>query len=387
MSTKKKNISQVKEQLKLWDFYMLDESEYKNTHCKINLIDTEGYKYFASYDQIQSNQKINSKLEKVSKVNPYSMENLQLYIQSRGSNTKVLDTQYINTKHKINLICGCCGNKYQDTYDHIRMKNYVYCQQCGIERRAETHRHNVEDVEERLSKYNLKLLNPNFQTINSLEVEDKDGYRSSCANLYYIESGKNFIRNHKQNLYTPYNINLYLQKHGIITEVADITPRHIEVRNDKIGFVCSCCGNIFYTTFEMLKRSGRVLCYDCSNNMSNLEYKVKTYLEENDVQYISQKRFPKCKRKRSLPFDFYLIDYNYVIEVNGCQHYYENKDYFHSSRTLQEQQEVDEYKKQFCIDNNIGYLELPFWLINNPQQTYKRKIDEIIKEHLTKDEI
>ena len=62
-------------------------------------------------------------------------------------------------------------------------------------------------------------------------------------------------------------------------------------------------------------------------------------------------------------FDFYLIDYNYVIEVNGGQHYYENKDYFHSSRTLQEQQEVDQYKKQFCIDNNIGYLELPFWLL------------------------
>ena len=58
MSTKKKNISQVKEQLKLWGFYMLDESEYKNTHGKINLIDTEGYKYFTSYDQIQSNQKI-----------------------------------------------------------------------------------------------------------------------------------------------------------------------------------------------------------------------------------------------------------------------------------------------------------------------------------------
>jgi very-short-patch-repair endonuclease len=381
MSTTKKNISQIKEKLQQWGFYILDESEYKNTHNKINLIDTEGYKYFTSYDQIQSNQKINSKLEKVGKVNPYAMENLQLYIKNRGSNTQVVDKQYVNTKHKINLICGCCGEPYQDTYDHIRMKNYVYCQRCGIERRAESHRHDVKDVEERLSKYNLKLLNPNFQSIQCLEVEDEDGYRSSCANLYYIESGKNFVRNHKQNLYTPYNINLYLQKHGIITEVADLTPRHIEVRKDKIGFICSCCGQTFNTTFDMLKRSGRVLCYDCSNNMSNLEYKVKTYLDDNNIKYVQQKRFPQCKNKRSLPFDFYLIDYNYVIEVNGCQHYYENNEYFHANRTLQEQQEIDQYKKQFCIDNNIGYLELPFWLINNPPQTYKNKIDEIIKEH------
>lgn len=378
MSTKKKNISQIKEQLKQWGFYMLNESEYKNTHSKINLIDVDNYKYFVSYDQIQSNQKNNSKLEIVGKVNPFSMENLQLYIESRGSDTQVVDTQYVNSKHKINLICGCCGKPYQDTYDHIKMKNYVYCQQCGIERRAESHRHNITDVEKRLSEYNLKLLNPNFQSINCLEIEDEDGYRSSCANLYYIESGKKFIRNHKQNLYTPYNINLYLQKHGIITEVADLTPRHIEVKKDKIGFICSCCGKTFNTTFETLKRSRRVLCYECSNNMSNLEYEVKTYLDYNNIRYIQQKRFPQCRIKRSLPFDFYLIDYNYVIEVNGGQHYYENKEYFHTNRTLQEQQEVDQYKKQFCIDNNIGYLELPFWLINNPSQTYKKKIDEII---------
>lgn len=379
MSTKKKNISQIKEQLKQWGFYMLNESEYKNTHSKINFIDADNYKYFVSYDQIQSNQKNNSKLEIVGKGNPFSMENLQLYIKSRGSDTQVVDTQYVNSKHKINLICGCCGKPYQDTYDHIKMKNYVYCQQCGIERRAKSHRHNVADVEKRLSEYNLKLLNPNFQSINCLEVEDEDGYRSSCANLYYIESGKKFIRNHKQNLYTPYNINIYLQKHGIVTEVADLTPRHIEVRKDKIGFICSCCGKTFNTTFETLKRSRRVLCYECSSNMSNLEYEVKTYLDYNNIRYIQQKRFTQCRIKRSLPFDFYLIDYNYVIEVNGNQHYYENKEYFHTNRTLQEQQEVDQYKKQFCIDNGIGYLELPFWLINNPPQTYKKKIDEIIK--------
>lgn len=376
-STKKKDISQIKNQLEEWGYYIIDESEYKNTHTKFSLIDKEGYKYYNSYDAIHTNQKCHSQLEKVGKVNPYAMENLQLLIKNSGSDTIVLDTKYVNTKHKINLICGNCHQPYQDTYDHIRSKNYVFCQKCGIERRAETHRHDVEDVEKRLAKYNLKLLNPNFQLITCLEVEDEDGYRSSCANLYYIENGRKFIRNHKQNLYTPYNINLYLQKHGIVTEVADLTPRHIEVAKDKIGFVCSCCGNVFYSQFDVLKRSGRVLCYDCNATMSNLEYKVKTYLEENNIKYIQQKRFPKCKLKRSLPFDFYLIDYNYVIEVNGQQHYYENNEYFHSERTLQEQQEVDKYKKQFCIDNGIGYLELPFWLINNPPQTYKKKIDEI----------
>ena len=364
---KQKDISLIKENLNKWGFRMLDETQYKNTHTKINLIDIEGYKYYTSYDQIRSNLKVGSKLETVGKVNPYSMENLQIYINKRGSNTIVVDKEYHNIRHKINLICGGCGKQYQDSYDHIKFKTYVYCQKCGIERRASTHRHDVEDVKQRLAKFGYKLLNENFQVIHSLEVEDKDGYRSSCANLYVIESGKGFIRNHKQNLFTPYNINLYLQKHGILTEVADLTPRHIEVKNDKIGFICNCCGNVFNATFDYVKFNGRVLCEDCNSNISNLEYKVKIYLEEKGVEYVMQKRFPKCRKKRALPFDFYLPKYNYVIEVNGSQHYYDNKEYFHLN------------KKQFCVDNNIGYLELPFWLINNPPQTYKKKIDEIIK--------
>ena len=376
-STKKKDISLIKQNLLSWGFTMLDESEYKNTHGKINIIDTDGYKYFISYDQIRSNVKIGSKLEKIGKVNPYAMENLQLYIQKQGSNTKVIDTQYHNTKTLINLICGNCGNQYKDTYDHIRMKGHIYCQSCGIERRASTHRHQVENIKQQLATKGYKLLNENFQTIQNIEVEDKDGYRSSCANFYLLmETNNGFTRNHKQNLYTPYNIDLYLKKQGILTEVADITPRHIEVKKDKIGFICSCCGKTFYSLFDVLKRSNRVLCQDCSIAMSNLEYKVKQYLDENNIAYETQKRFPKCKKKRCLPFDFYLTDYNYVIEVHGQQHYYENECF---SRTLQEQQEYDEYKKQFCINNNIGYLELPFWLINNPPQTYKNKINEIIK--------
>ena len=44
-STKKKNISLIKQNLQQWGFYMLDESEYKNTHSKINVIDNDGYKY------------------------------------------------------------------------------------------------------------------------------------------------------------------------------------------------------------------------------------------------------------------------------------------------------------------------------------------------------
>jgi very-short-patch-repair endonuclease len=372
---KKKNIEQIENQLKQWGLYLIDKTQYKNTHTKVDMIDIDGYKYYVSYDNMLYNYKHHCQSDIVGKINPYSMENLQIYIKKHGSNTQIIDKQYVNQKHLIHLICGKCGKHYTDTCGHIMTKSHIYCQQCGIQRRANDRRTDAEEVQKILNKYDMQLLNSNFQTTQHIEVMDKEGYKSSCANLYNIQQGQGFVRNHKHNLYTAYNIDLYLQKHNFMTRVADLTPRHIEVKYDKIGFICSNCGEVFDSTFDNIKYGHNTLCTKCHKQMSNLEYKVKTYLEEHNIKFVTQKRFEQCKYKRALPFDFYLIDYNCVIEVQGEQHYY-NHPWF--TQNLKERQFYDNIKKDFCIKHNIKYLALPFWLINNKPQTYKNKINEII---------
>jgi very-short-patch-repair endonuclease len=372
---KKKNIEQIENQLKQWGLYLIDKTQYKNTHTKVDMIDIDGYKYYVSYDNMLYNYKHHCQSDIVGKINPYSMENLQIYIKKHGSNTQIIDKQYVNQKHLIRLICGKCGKHYTDTCGHIMTKSHIYCQQCGIQRRANDRRTGAEEVQKILNKYDMQLLNSNFQTTQHIEVMDKEGYKSSCANLYNIQQGQGFVRNHKHNLYTAYNIDLYLQKHNFMTRVADLTPRHIEVKYDKIGFICSNCGEVFDSTFDNIKYGHNTLCTKCHKQMSNLEYKVKTYLEEHNIKFVTQKRFEQCKYKRALPFDFYLIDYNCVIEVQGEQHYY-NHPWF--TQNLKERQFYDNIKKDFCIKHNIKYLALPFWLINNKPQTYKNKINEII---------
>ena len=42
-----------------------------------------------------------------------------------------------------------------------------------------------------------------------------------------------------------------------------------------------------------------------------LKEEIKAYLDEKNVRYEMQKRFPKCKKKRCLPFDFYLTEEKY----------------------------------------------------------------------------
>lgn len=110
--------------------------------------------------------------------------------------------------------------------------------------------------------------------------------------------------------------------------------------------------------------------------MSKLEYKVEKYLIEKGVKYIPQYKFDDCINKRSLPFDFYLPNNNVLIEVNGAQHYYEDK--FFNGMGLEERKRIDKIKKDYCIQNGYKFLEIPFWDIESKISTYKRKIDDIL---------
>lgn len=48
---------------------------------------------------------------------------------------------------------------------------------------------------------------------------------------------------------------------------------------------------------------------------------TKNFLEDHGISYMPQKRFPDCKHKYPLPFDFYLPDQNICIEFQGEQHF------------------------------------------------------------------
>ena len=44
---------------------------------------------------------------------------------------------------------------------------------------------------------------------------------------------------------------------------------------------------------------------------------VRQYLESNNIEFIQEYKFNDCKHKRSLPFDFYIKEYNLCIEFDG----------------------------------------------------------------------
>jgi len=130
---------------------------------------------------------------------------------------------------------------------------------------------------------------------------------------------------------------------------------YINDRTD-VTILCSEHGPFEQTPSNHKSGSG---CPKC--NESKGELQIRTYLEENSISFEQEKTFKDLPRKR---FDFYIKELNLCIEYDGEFHYKEyNK--FGSKPTLLKSQERDKLKNQYCKDNDINLLRIPYWDFKN----------------------
>lgn len=139
--------------------------------------------------------------------------------------------------------------------------------------------------------------------------------------------------------------------------------------NKKIRFLHNVdeCGNIFEMTPNSFLSGQR--CPKCSSSKG--ERMIYNFLSDNQISFYSEFTFSDCKNKKVLPFDFYLADYNILIEYDGILHY---KDKFDNPKEFNRTKTNDKIKTKYCKDNNIYLLRIPYWDFNN--------IDQILTETL-----
>ena len=97
----------------------------------------------------------------------------------------------------------------------------------------------------------------------------------------------------------------------------------------------------------------------------------KKYLEKNNILFEQEKWFSDCRDVKPLPFDFYLPDYNTIIEFDGEQHYKQGH-FTHSH--LSYTQAHDVIKNEYCKNNNIRLIRIPYWNINNIEEILENKL-------------
>ena len=121
------------------------------------------------------------------------------------------------------------------------------------------------------------------------------------------------------------------------------------------------CGNIFeQSPADHCYKSGCPFCRE-----SQGEKRIERWLKEHHYKFIRQKRYADCKDKRKLPYDFYLPDYNILIEYDGEQHFrvvrFNEMDWYDAVENFKRIKKHDRIKNRYANKNNIPLLRIEYW--------------------------
>ena len=137
--------------------------------------------------------------------------------------------------------------------------------------------------------------------------------------------------------------------------------------NDKALFKHSC-GFIWSTTpaHILYNKTG---CPKCCIKQSKGCKVIESQLQKLNIVYEKEKFLENSLQR----FDFYCIYNNkkYAIEYNGEQHYKYNPFFHgHDISVFEKYQERDKKKAQYCLNNNIELIIIPYTMTNEEIKAY-----------------
>lgn len=185
-------------------------------------------------------------------------------------------------------------------------------------------------------------------------VVKKDGFHCSVCSGRSVQIGVNDIATTH-----PYCIEYLVDKSNAY--------KYSFGSNVKIEWKCPTCKNVVSKSpnkFLQLKN----FCQICSDHISYPEKYIREFLIQLGIDFKHGVKFSWSNKI----YDFYIKQYNCIIEVNGMQHYKENCFDAYGGRTYRQECDNDLNKYENAIKNGIdNYITIdarksdPTWMKNS----------------------
>lgn len=279
-----------------------------------------------------------------------------------------VESEYKNAHDYISLYHITCHTHFK-----ISPNSFISgrgCAKCGHERARLKNMKNLEDVEKELPD-GISLAGPYNGMVFKSKVHCK-----TCGNTYDILI-HDLVRRQQCPFCSGYNkettetFKSYLNKntHGEYQLSGDYYKA-----NEYVTIIHNKCGNKYEVTPHNFKHGKR--CPRCSVSIG--EKTIEKVLKDKNVCFEPQKRFPGCKDKHLLSYDFYIPSLNILIEYQGEQHYHEIKA-FGGKKKFDIQIRHDKIKREFANNNGIDLIEIPYSVSGYEQ--IKNYIDKRIDKY------
>ena len=354
--------------------YELLSKEYINNRARLVFTDKQGYFYGTGFDNFYSGRRPRIADSR----NEYSIVNIKNWLRINNKPFILISEKYVNKDE--NLIWKCLKEECNEEFN-MTWHNVLKGQNCSVCRGMQV------GISNCLATKNPEL-SKQFHTIkNSFTIFDVSEFSNKFAWWICEKSHEwNAIISSRVTNGCPYcagklpsdDYNLLVCHPKLCEEwnydkndklPSDYCPKS----NQSVFWKCNKCKYEWQALISN-RTSNNLNCPLCT--ISKGEDIVAKLFKENDMNNIPQYKFPDCRNKRSLPFDFYLPDYNTCIEVQGIQHY-ESVKYFGGEKAFINQQIRDQIKHDYCNKNNIKLIEIPYWDFNNIESILQKELNII----------
>ena len=258
-----------------------------------------------------------------------------------------------------------CGKEYEAMPSNLLRG--AGCPHCAREKVADkqrkTHDKLIEEVYE--------LVGNDYTVLSKYTGADKKIFirHNSCGNEYSVVA-RNFLMGQRCPKCQRPNYNRDLESFN--REVCDLVGEEYSVlggyhdAKTKTLMLHSKCGEKYESTPDNFLQGAR--CPYCAMPIG--EKRIMRWLRRNNIRFKTQYTFEGLRDKKNLRFDFAIFDHEglkYLIEA-----FHFNK--FYGGRTYEIMEYHDRLKDEFCIDNGIPLIRIPYWQYKEIESILKREL-------------
>ena len=275
-----------------------------------------------------------------------------------GQNFEIIE--YTRVSRPFQIKCGQCGKitRYSSFSNFINANRLGICQCFNDNSNLKRKEKSEEQIQQILNrKPNLVFLQYGY----------RQNTKKNIVKIYCRKCGENFEKTYQdflKNSDCPHCETK--QDRTTVSFQKEIGSDYLLLSEykgceEKVLVKHKCGFTWTITPKKLIHYSG---CPKCNRNMSKGEYKIFTYFLEREINFEKEKTFswqsnPYCR------YDFYLPQYNLIIEYHGKQHYEETS---FCEDSLKERQLRDKIKKEEAIKNNFHFLEISYIDYKNIEQ-------------------
>lgn len=309
-----------------------------------------------------------------------SYEEVKKFIEVESdSGCNLLSKEYINNSSKMLLECSC-GNKFEVSFTKFKDRNKRQCNKCSNKNRANKLKRTMNEFKKEV----YERVGDEYVVVEGeVYVNSKINIRMKhnlCGHIWNVTPDSFLLKSTgcpKCN-----RPNYYRDTKQFKKEVSTLTNGEYQVlgeyksARDKtlIRHNIKECGYEWDITPDNFLSGTR--CPQC--NASKGEEKIRLYIESCEINYKIQYSFDNLIGINGglLKFDFAIFDFNnnllFLIEYDGEFHFEKQYDY-DGFETLQIH---DGLKNQYCKDNKIELLRIPYWEFDNIESIIQNQLDD-----------